>query len=201
MRDAMTTPSEASATRFPSWLAASIAGLTLLAVAASYAPLKLRLIGLFAIGFGLVAGAVAGRLAARLGVRPCKFAVTCAGLLTALTLAGSTLLTWQMQSRELRELHSAPAPPIPGAEEYPVQQELQEQATAERERVLDQRTRFSTFLQQRLAAFSTLTEPWPAVVWACELALAAVAGAWATMVAARRSAAIASRDSESLSSD
>ena len=166
------------------WLAAG----ALLAVAAggvaAHLSGRVKLIGLFAVAFGVLCGWGQRELAGRLGVRRAR-PVTVLGAL--LVLAG--LLVFSGESFRLYRLDRArefAGNPVGlaaaqmqarGGVPPEVAEEFARAARARRAKLAEE-SRFSAFAAYRIRQFAAWPAPWPVVFWGGEVLLGTAAGAW-----------------------
>ena len=166
------------------WLVVSLLGLSLAALAAAWAP---KMVGLFLIGFGLLAGALLGALARTFQVRR-RAAVPLSAALIAASLVGLTLRThqiWAERSREILRSNSAPPVLLPSKslEGLPddVRRTFESAAEAQRPNLS-----FPGYLADRTDPLGTWPVPWAVLFWGAEIAAGTISG---TCLARRLSAA------------
>lgn len=167
--------------RFLLWLVAGIGLVCGVALIAAHLPARVKLLGLFAIGVGVLMGWGLGELARRLRVGS-GISVACAAfLLTAAGIAGITVRSHQVWSSQVRAslgadpwaLFDAQMEQGTDAKEdtYAEVRRQLEQSRADRRRKIAERTSFSTYLERRAPGAGKL-------LWVSEILLGATAGAW-----------------------
>ncbi len=181
----MTTPIK----RWALWLLVGWLGVAVLALAAAHAHERLKLIGLYALVIGAIAGCAMGMLARRLKLR--RAAVLFA-LAWPTILAGQLLLTYETHrlwaNRTQARLHADPLAEISAQaaasgktaaakDQTAAWRELEassQRSQAARARLLS----FRGYLDDRLSPFGRTVKHEPEVFWAGEILLAATLGAW-----------------------
>ncbi len=185
------------------WLVMSAVAVALLSLGAAHLPPRLKLLGAFALGYGLVAGWVIGKLAQMSQLPRARTLIAAAAALILCGELGMSIESWRLQSAALRRLDqtsgksgSAAFLPLLDTKHTPddsaskkaldetrnlIQQEL-----ARRQQVLTEETRFAGYLRRRVSALGAWPVPWPALFWGAEVALGVVAGAWLFGRAGRR---------------
>lgn len=174
------------------WLAAAIIVGAGLSLAAAHAPARIRMIGLFPIGVGLLTGFVLAWLRESVGLRSSLLLVIAAAVLI---IGVQSAATWQRYRLFVEEQHrkheggtnlleitrlmrGGQPPEDPEARrQFDLMQESFRDAAADRQRQLIEATSFRTFLQTRVRALK-LSPPWPTVLAAGEILLATLAGTW-----------------------
>lgn len=175
------------------WLVVSLLGLALAALAAAWAP---KMVGLFLIGFGLLAGAVSGTLARAFQVRG-RAVVPLSALLITTSLVGLTLRThqiWAERTRAIIQSNDAPPvllPPSESLEGLPddIRRTFESAAVAQRPDL-----RFPAYLKDRTSPLGTWPWPWPALFWGAEIVAGTAAGTWLARRLAAASALIERRE-------
>ena len=156
------------------WLIACIISVSALSIAASNAPSRIRLIGLFSIAFGLVVGWVVVWLASQLQAEPGRrFTVVTAVLLSLCGLIGST---WQ--TSRLDEALSIQSGKDALAARLIKEFERQDKQSDSDNQSLSEVTDFQKYLSRRLQKLGNWTSPWPECFWVTELVAAAIAAGW-----------------------
>ena len=166
------------------WLAAG----TLLAVAAgavaAHLPGRLKLLGLFAVGFGLLCGWGLGELAPRV-LAERRRAVIAVGslliLLGLLVLTGESYRLYRLEKEReyagnpvgvaAAQMQARGGVPAEVAEEFA-------RAARERRDKLDGELRLPAFFAHRLRQFASWPAPWPMLFWGGEVLLGMAAGTW-----------------------
>ena len=157
-------------------LAVSLLGLTLAALAAAWAP---KMVGLFLLGFGALAGAVPGMLARLFQVHG-RAAVAISALLIAASLVGLTLRThqiWAERTKTILQNRSAPPVFLPSGSLAGLPDDVRrtfESAAAAQRPDLD----FSAYLRERTGPLGSWSFPWPVIFWGAEIAAGTAAGMW-----------------------
>ncbi|MFN0197999.1 MAG: hypothetical protein ACKVT0_14735 [Planctomycetaceae bacterium] len=181
---------------YAEWWGSSTIILAVLGMLAVHAPARIKLIGLFSIAIGLLAGFASRYLAMMWGLSPTKSLMVSVGIMLLALQIGVGVGTWQ---RHLRVLDAdKEANPVlaqmalqreqvlaarteDGSDERKLQQEML-QSIESNERMLldeiDRERRFGHYLEQRLSTIGALTPPWPAVIWSAEILLGTAAGLW-----------------------
>lgn len=177
--------------RIVQWLVAAGACVAVLSIVAVHLPARIKLIGLFAVVFGGLAGWVVGELAKLNRIHQ---PVLLLPLSMALIVAGQVGMAWEAHRLRADEVRAKATADPAGAM---LSQFLHQQPETEAERnayeilrkefqaAQDQRrqqlahsTSFASYLAQRTAALKFKT-PWPQVFWCVEVLLGGLAGVWA----------------------
>lgn len=140
-----------------------------LAVIAAHAPARIRLLGLFSLGFGLICGWLLTRLAAMLHVR---LDAPKLALIGTVTLAG--LITSVCQTVALQPVKPPDATPHPIAALVAAQ--LGE--SPEQQPVPNFASRLRTHLIHRVERLGEWSSPWPEVFWTAELLVGTAGSVW-----------------------
>ncbi|MGH7128997.1 MAG: hypothetical protein ACREJB_00275 [Planctomycetaceae bacterium] len=155
--------------RLLQWLLASSIVVTALAIAAAHVPGRFRLLGLFAVVFGLLCGRALAYLSRMLNLKRSRLVLLIAGLLIAAAEVGMTLESYrQFVAENERQLdaelrrQNVPAALLP----------------ALRRDFLAERTSLSAYLTHRVSELGDWPMPWPAVLWSVEALLGVAAGTW-----------------------
>lgn len=176
--------------RFLEWLLLSLVGLTLLTLAAAHAPARIKLLGLFAVGYGALAGWGLARLAEIVGGIG-RTTVLAASVL--LLIGGQVGLAWESHrlyaARERQRFENAAAPVLPqllkgtgrvgtadSGTRVNAARKLASSVQRDRQRALARRTRFDAYLTYRISALGDWSAPWPGIVWGAEVLLGTIAG-------------------------
>ena len=187
--------SPGSRTGFLSWLIISLVLMTALSLLAVHLPERLKLILVYAVVYGLVAGAMLSTLAVKTGLT-----VTRAILLTIviLTIAGQGLVLYlshqRYQAATLRQFKldqttlvidrmfaTGEPPEDPQArKEYDQVLEQFQAAKKERQEKKEHLLKISSYLEHRISPVAQLNAPWPLLFWLVELTLCCVAAVWAS---------------------
>jgi len=156
------------------WMLACCFCVGVLAVMAAHAPARVRLIGLFSVGFGLFVGWLTTRLAQLFEVRPAR--ATIIMLAASLTLVGLVATTWQtFRLDELTQVKSS-------------EEELAAKLMREFDRQQGIATpdltpssslqRFRGYLTRRVRQLGRWPSPWPELFWCGECISAGIAAGW-----------------------
>lgn len=170
------------------WLLISVVSLTVLSLAAAHAPAAIRLLGLFGIGFGLLAGYGIGRLAAALR----KSLTVVYMLLTFLLIAAAGCgVVWESRRIYAADLlKSYGRMPLrdesrgrPGAMDVGETRFLYSATDAMREarrRHWEEQTTWTAYLQWRMSnsPFNELSAAWAVAITIAEWMSGAAIGTW-----------------------
>lgn len=187
--------SPGSRTGFLSWLIIGLVLMTALSLLAVHLPERLKLILVYAVVYGLVAGAMLSTLAVKTGLT-----VNRAILLTIviLTIAGQGLVLYlshqRYQAATLRQFKldqttlvidrmfaTGEPPEDPQArKEYDQVLEQFQAAKKERQEKKEHLLKISSYLEHRISPVAQLNAPWPLLFWLVELTLCCVAAVWAS---------------------
>ena len=175
------------------WVLVSALVLTGLSIIAAHAPPRVRLLGLFPVACGLIAGWLLIRVAAGVRLQTSRVATLLATALIAASLLGMTFESHRMFAAKVRAQFASAAPdllearwlsqPPAGATAKEraqfkrVRQDLAK-ARRDRRRLLSDRSSFRGYLAHRVLALGVWQSPWPELLWACEILLATTAGAF-----------------------
>lgn len=175
------------------WFVMSALGLTVLTLTAAHAPARIKLIGLFVVGYGLAAGAGLGALARISGVQRRRLIVW---LATAFIAAGEVGMA--VEAHRLYAAHvqrnvegdknvltmarlfregSLPDDPQQRAQYEQMQQTVRKAADLRR-REQEKQSSFAGYLRHRISPLGSWPDPWPAVFWLAEVLLGTAAGTW-----------------------
>jgi hypothetical protein len=165
--------------------------LTGLAIIAAHAPPRVRLLGLFPVAHGLIAGWLLTQVAAGVRRQTSRGATLLATALIAASLLGTTFESHRMFAAKVRAQFTAAATDLldgkwlsqlsagatakERAEFERVKQDLAK-ARRDRRRLLSDRSSFRDYLGHRVLALGVWRSPWPQLLWACEILLATTAG-------------------------
>ena len=187
--------SPGSRSGFLSWLIIGLVLMTALSLLAVHLPERLKLILVYAVVYGLVAGAMLSTLAVKTGLT-----VTRGILLTIviLTIAGQGLVLYlshqRYQAATLRQFKldqttlvidrmfaTGEPPEDPQArKEYDQVLEQFQAAKKERQEKKEHLLKISSYLEHRISPVAQLNAPWPLLFWLVELTLCCVAAVWAS---------------------
>ena len=173
----MTSPASQSSSlvTFGLWLAVCVIVVTGLSLAAAHAPPRIRLIFLFFLAFGLLVGwlivIIAQKIDGRFSRRP---VVILAAVFSFVGLAGSTVETVRLEEFRRASLGKEGL-----AERFRDQLELQATGNPVEEIDTSATMALRLHLSRRLRQLGHWGSPWTEGCWLVELAVAAVASAWA----------------------
>lgn len=168
-------PSAQPISSMMTWLLGCFLATGALAVAAAYAPPRIRLIGLYSIAFGFLVGWLLVRLAEKLDVVPSRW--TMAIVAALMTLGGLVLCTWETCRIELK---SAPRAAKDALEAKLIQQ-LKTQSINENDVIQIESPPLFDFrrhLAKRISQLGKWSSPWPELFWCGELIAAMAASIW-----------------------
>ena len=170
------------------WCLASAMCLLLLSIVSVHAPERIKLLGLFPLATGALAGCLLALLADRLEVRgPWRIAVV-AAVLIAGSQVGTLWLSYQryqerlpvslQQSPLLQPDQLVPDETAELSDESRAALEQMRQDAIARKEQQQWRKSLPGYWQQRLSAIGIWSEPWPAVFWGLEVLGASLLGGW-----------------------
>jgi hypothetical protein len=149
------------------WLLLSVVAVSVLAIAAVHAPARMKLLGLFALLYGLLAGWLLGKAARATSRRLSKLQLVLSFLLIATGQCGVTTESHRLhRAAVMQQFERSPEAKLPRADK--MRQLLREGA------------HFSAYLQYRVSRLGAWPEPWPAVFWGFEVLVCGAAGTWLT---------------------
>lgn len=161
---------------FVVWVLASCFSVAVLAVGAAHAPARVRLIGLFSVGFGLIVGWPTVRLAQIFEVQPVpRSAVVLASLLAITGFAVSTWQTFKLDEQTQKKTKEEEL-----AASLMREFDRQQGVTTVDEAQLPSPKRFQRYLSRRVKQLGEWLSPWPELFWSTEVLLAGVAAGWLT---------------------
>ena len=156
------------------WVTACCLSSGVLAMLAAHAPARVRLIGLFAVGFGLIVGWMAVRLAQVFEARPTR--PTMFSLAASFALVGFVAMTWQtFRLDELTQIKT---------KEEELAARLMREFDRQQGIVTPDLTRSSSlqrfrgYLTRRVSQLGRWPSPWPELFWWGECVSASVAAGW-----------------------
>jgi len=182
--------------RIPAWFLSGAVGVALLAIVAANVPERARLLGLFPIAVGCLAGWGFARIAREIQVPMSRTLLALTWLLVAAGQIGAVVIVYRQRVERLQQnLPKDPlaeatrqllaAEPEPGeSEEIRAHREEIRESVRRSQEARRERLSLPMFLRDRVSALGTWPAPWPAVFWAAEIFLAASTG---TFVASRLS--------------
>ena len=164
--------------------------MTVLTLVCVQAPSRIKLLGLFAVGYGLLSGLWIGRLLQAIHVNCVKTAAVLAVLMVAVGMVGMTFESYRLYAVAIARQYAidpnallAGKSAIVGDLESQAHiQKLFQESRQQRLEMLAEMTSFSAYLRNRTAGPHTSANgwphPWPWVLFVGEVLLASVAGAW-----------------------
>lgn len=162
------------------WFVVAAIGMTMLSLAAVHAPPRIKLLGLFSIGVGVVAGLAFGWLARALDVKRSKALLSMTLLLIFAGLAFATIESHRIWSAtEWEAFENSPNGKI--ARQSAMNQTLPKDFKTSLQESIDrqrQELSFENYLSRRVSALGNWRKPWPLVFWISEITIAAFAGGW-----------------------
>jgi hypothetical protein len=194
-----------------SWLFVSALALTGLAIIAAHAPPRVRLLVLFPVAHGLLAGWLLMRVGVAVQLRTSRTTTILATVFIAAGLLGTMFESHRMYAAKVRRDFSAAAPnffdtkrlsvPLDEATaeeraEFERMKKDLETARRDRNRLLARRAGFRGYLTYHVSSLGGWPFPWPELLWGGEMLLATIAGA---LLFHRQSHDVADASSESLS--
>ncbi|MCA9007225.1 MAG: hypothetical protein KDA70_18285 [Planctomycetaceae bacterium] len=177
------------------WFCIGLVLITALSILAVHLPERLKLLLVFSVVYGMIAGALLTTLAFKLGLsvkRSLLVAILCLtvfGQSLVLYLSHqrykeATLQQFKMDKTSLMLEHTLakgepPADPASRKqhEEFLKQFEAAKQERRDKEQQL---LAISSYLQHRISSIARLETPWPQMFWLIELVLCCVAAIWAS---------------------
>lgn len=168
------------------WLALGAIFLTAVTLLCAHAPARIRLLGLFAVAYGLFSGYALKHLARIVALRQ-------AGAIIALTFvavaAGQSALTLESyriaaaahaseMQRELESDKSRAALALILQSSAPPADSQARQMFDEMQETLGIRMSFANYLARRFSTLGQWSSPWPEIFWSVEILMSAAAGAW-----------------------
>ena len=187
----MTTPSTETTAARPSrttagaalrWLFVGAVGLAAMSLVCAHAPPRFKLLGLFAIVYGLSAGLFLGKVAEALGVYSRRFVLVASLVLIAAGEIGLTLEAFRVyRDTEIEGVLAAGRrlPPAGGGQGASAGA-LAESARKVAESLLSEQIRLGDYLVHRTRVKHDSPGwpgPWPVVLWWAEVIIGMVAGA------------------------
>jgi len=169
------------------WLAATGLAVWGVSALAGHLPARVRLLLLFAIGFGLLAGWGSGVLADEFGVRRSRRGAAITAALAVAGLANVAVSAYRQSQEDARATIDRDPQQLTALR---VLEGAMEDDPELRRRYHEERARlqpsFPGYLSRRLLAFGYVAPPWPAVIWSAEVLSGAAAAAWMFRREARR---------------
>lgn len=162
--------------RITLWVVFSCGALLMLAIVAVHLPGRAKLIGLFSLGLGWVAGFLIGRVARLCRVHHPRIVFPLAVLLTVAGLVGVTYESHRQWQRQRNEMFKNQAADLFGS------QLLQDEAFGDLRRDSEQfdnylKHRFSTLSASKWSALKTLAQ-WPRAILGVEILIGSLIGGW-----------------------
>ncbi len=171
-----------SVSTFLLWIVLSAICVTAWTLICAHAPARIRLIGLFAVGYGLGAGWLLKQLARKLAFEGERFIPWLVGLLVVAGQIGLAVESHRLFVNEMRR--SLENDKARSALAALLQNNAPEGDPTSRKMLDDMReslglhTEFRGYLARRLAPFGRWSSPWPEIFWSLEIAASAAAAVW-----------------------
>ena len=147
------------------WVLLSLVIVTAITLVAIQAPPRVKLIGLFAVGYGLLTGWLIALAAGPTRFVPGRPGVAVTFVLITLGQCGLALESHRLhRAAEFRTFEKSPQSRLPQAERL--------------RHLLHEATRFSVYQRHRLSALGQWPSPWPMLFWTGEVLLAGALGTW-----------------------
>lgn len=160
------------------WLVATTLAVWGLSTLSGQLPPRIRLLLLFAIGFGLFAGWSAGVIADEFGVRRSWSKTATTAVLAVLGLANVAFAAYRQSQETARETVARDPQQLTALRV--LEGAMKDDPTLQR-RYQEERARlqpdFGDYLSRRLLVFGYVSSPWPAIVWGAEIIAGAAAAA------------------------
>lgn len=188
------TEPQGTRTGFLSWLIISLVLMTALSLLAVHLPERLKLILVYTVVYGLIAGAMLGTLAVKSGLSVTRGLLS---IIVLLTISGQCLVLYlshqRYQAATQRQFKmdqtalvidrmfatgEPPEDPQLRAEYDRVRKQF-EAAKQERQEKEQRLLEISSYLEHRISPVAKLNPPWPLLFWLLELTLCSVAAVWA----------------------
>ena len=178
---------------FIGWLAVSGLGLTFLTIVSVHAPNRIKLLGLFAGGYGLLAGLWMGRLARATRVRCGKSVAVFSFLLVALGMLGMALQSCRIHADAITRQYTINIPMhlagtggvVTDPDTQAQLRQILQASGRERSQKLTELTSFDAYLSYRTVGDQVhghgWPAPWPWMLWSLEVLLAGVVGVCCTL--------------------
>lgn len=170
--------------RFVAWVVLCGGALLVLGIAAVHAPARIKLIGLFTVGLGILSGVIIGRIAHMRRVHHRRVVFLTAFFLTAIALSGVSLESFRLWRRQRAEVLNAQAKNPFAA------QLLDHEAFADSPRDWG---RFDDYLTHRFLALGKSSQPmlksladWPWGILGSEIILGSLLGGFFALRAVRQ---------------
>jgi hypothetical protein len=161
------------------WLVATTLAIWGLSALAGHLPARFRLLLLFSIGFGLLAGWGARVIADEFEVRRSGRGAAITALLTILGLANVAWAAYRQSQATARETIARDPQQLTALR---ILEGAMKDDPALQRRYREERARlqpdFGDYLTRRLLVFGYVAPPWPIVIWSAELLAGSVAAAW-----------------------
>lgn len=186
--------SQGSRTGFLPWLIISLVLMTALSLLAVHLPERLKLILVYTVVYGLIAGGMLGTLAVKSGLSVTRGLLS---VIVLLTISGQCLVLYlshqryQAATRQqfkmdqtslvVDRMFATGEPPEDPELRKDYDQLLEQFQAAKKERQeKEQRLlELSSYLEHRISPVAKLNPPWPLLFWLLELMLCSVAAVWA----------------------
>lgn len=194
------SPQRRSTASYVQWIIVSLILITGLSLLAVHLPERLKLLLVYAVVYGLIAGGALTTLAIKLCI-PVKRTLTLS--IVCLTIFGQSLILYlshqRYQAATLQEfkadqtsiviermLRTGEPPEAPEArKQYDQVVKQIAEAKAERREKEQRLLEISSYLQHRISPIAKLKYPWPHLFWLLELILCCLAVIWASRQVAK----------------
>lgn len=172
MDEAPSTPvAHPPASSLLSWLAVCFIATTAMSLASAHAPPRVRLIGMFSVAFGLLAGWLIVRLALLIEFKPSpRLASVVAGLMSCLGLIGGAWETWRLEVARQGDLAKERV-----AERLIEQSKTSPGASGTIPIDSSPLAGFRWYISRRTRQLGRWPSPWPELFWLVELLLGTAA--------------------------
>ncbi|QDT28685.1 hypothetical protein [Gimesia panareensis] len=185
---------QGSTTGFLSWLLISLVLMTALSLLAVHLPERLKLLLVYAVVYGLIAGGMLATLAVKSGLTVTRSLLS---VIVLLTISGQCLVLYLSHQRYqeatqrqfkldqtalvIDRMFAKGEPPEDPQARKEYDQVLKQFQAAKKERQdKEQRLlKISSYLEHRLSPVARLDAPWPLLFWLLELTLCSAAAVWA----------------------
>lgn len=161
------------------WLVATTLAVWGFSALAGQLPARVRLLLLFAVGFGLLAGWSAGVLADEFAVQRSRRIAAITAALTMLGLANVAFAAYRHSQQSARETVARDPQQLTALR---ILEGAMKDDPALHVRYREERARlqpdFGDYLSRRLLVFGYVPSPWSAVIWGAEIVAGAAAAVW-----------------------
>lgn len=196
--------SRESRSRLFGWLVMSVIAVTVLSLLGANAPSRVKLLGLYAAGYGALAGFCLGHSARLNHLRVGRAVISMGAVLILAGWAGLSLESYRIQAAELRGKSADEpaaarasrlidsAPPPDDAQSRAIYDDMKQsfaRAADEHSTQVAQRTTIRAFLVNRVSPLGNWSIVGAALFWSAESLIACVLGAWILRRTSQTSAA------------